>query len=332
MALRAIEEELDEIAKNYHFPRATDLASPRLDFQQVSLGESLSTSHFPRDDGLKGQSKAVAGAMRALQDKIKHLEALNFRLKSDLEQAELRSRSTRDHLVTRSEEAKSTETALRSHIQQLEEALFRERNARNETQMDLTEQISQQEQLLQETEGLKRQLEQKNKEIMLFERNLDAIEKERTRFLTENSDLKAKIARQNAEIDIFRSGSDSNRFDFVSKMTENEDNLRKQLTESQAKVIDLEQSVSNLKALLAQNSQKLPSPKKTTGKKHKKVTNSGKIAQLEREISELNSNYKDYLEQSDSLDLAMLRARLNGISEQIEGKTKELVRLKQGNR
>jgi len=328
MALRSIEAELEEIARDYRLPRATDLEAT---FQPTAESLSLSSR---RGEG-KGESKAVAGAMRALQDKIKALETANSALRLDLQDAQVRWQDAQNSLRTLSETQKSQESTLFLQVQNLEEALLRERNVRRDREQtlnDLRESTAcENEDLREQVKSLARQIEQKGREIVLFERNLDAIEKERTRFLTENSDLKAKVARLGTEIAVLRQGTDQSRINLVAEVTETEERLRKQLEESQAKASDLEQSVSGLKALLAQKDsalrEKLTSPKKSARKQHKKRI-SAHISQLESELSDRSAAYKLLLQQAETMDLSQLRTSLNSLSQEIDSKSKELARAK----
>lgn len=334
MALRSIEEELDQIARDYRLPRATD---PFLESTFQPTPEKLSLGSVGREEG-RGESKAIAGAMRALQDKIKHLEIANSRLRYDLEEAETRSKTAKNSLLAHTEACKSQESTLLLQVQNLEEALIRERNARRDREEALNDLShstkAENEDLQDQVKSLSKQVEQKGREILLFERNLDAIEKERTRFLMENSDLKGKNARLSAEIEALRQGSDQSRLKLVETVTENEDLLRKQLTESEAKVRDLELSVSGLRGQLTQKdsaeSERAASQRKSPRKSQKKGKErvSARISELEKDLSSRTEAYKRLLQQADTIDLSLLRTSLNSLSSEIDLKSKELARAK----
>lgn len=320
MSLRSIEAELEAIARDYRLPRVPELPLEAT-FQPTATSLSLS-SHRTES---KGESKAVAGAMRALQDKIKLLENANSELRLDLQEAQ---NSLRIH----SETQKEQESALFLQVQNLEDALIRERSARRDheqTLNDLTERTKREnEDFTEQIKSLNRQVQQKAREIVLFERNLDAIEKERTRFLTENSDLKAKVARLSSEIAVLSQGTDESRRNLVAEVTETEEMLRKQLADSQGKASTLEQSVSALQALLAQKDSELREKPKKSPKKQQKKRVSARISELESEVSERTSAYQRLLQQAETMDLSQLRTSLNSLSQEIDGKSKELARQK----
>jgi hypothetical protein len=58
------------------------------------------------------------------------------------------------------------------------------------------------------------------------------------------------------------------------------------------------------------------------------VDDDSRIIQLEREIKRHNEDYKEILQQSESMELSRLRDELNGIAEVMEEKSRELTVLR----
>ena len=222
--------------------------------------------------GGKSESKAVAGAMRALQDKIKKLEMVNERMRKDFELVEVKLRNDREVWAEQSARevgnTKSREATYLRHIQTLEADLKQERECnesaenmirtlRDQSDSEKRDSDVRESSLQERIEMLMKQIDQKNKEIQLFERNLDSIEKERTRFLTENSDLNMKIARLTTELEFLKQGTEPSRTALIAKVQENESLLRQRLDESIAKSNDFEVMNTRLKEILSQKDRQL---------------------------------------------------------------------------
>lgn len=153
-------------------------------------------------------SKAVASAMKALQDKIKWLEEGNFRLVRELEDCEIRFRETNEAV---SRKAIYWQEQLQAQSEQL--AAFSLDKEHTEKQIySLSRQLQQAQQILtgQETHtralqeritALERQVEQLNKENKLLEANLSLAEAEKARLQGTFRDLEGKYRGRIEEVE-----------------------------------------------------------------------------------------------------------------------------------
>lgn len=153
-------------------------------------------------------SKAVASAMKALQDKIKWLEEGNFRLVRELETYETRFRDT-------NEAVNRTETYWQEQLQAQSEQLaaFSLDKEHTNTQIyTLSRQLQQAEQILTGHEAqtralqeritaFERQIELLNRENKLLEANLSQVEAEKARLQGTLKDLEGKYRGKIEEIE-----------------------------------------------------------------------------------------------------------------------------------
>ena len=153
-------------------------------------------------------SRAVAAAMKALQDKIKWLEEGNFRLIRELEACELQAREDieaykhRTIALQEQLQAQAEQLAVYSldkdHSEQLLLSLSRQLQ---QSQQLFASQGTQARELQDRVAALERQVEQQGRENSLLQANLAQAEADRAKLQGNRRDLEEKMRRKVEEID-----------------------------------------------------------------------------------------------------------------------------------
>lgn len=439
MEVKSIEEELEALARQYarpdptfsFMPRGTEASDRQLRLDDLSSKPSVRASSPMKVDGSRGESRAVAAAMKALQDKIRRLENVNEKLRADLQAVEMRLDKDRERWQELSQrdraDSQEKESLVLSRVQELEEDLRKQRlkdvnveeyvksltrqlqGLQSQAEQERSSALERERSLQERVEMMNRQADMKGKEVELLERNLEKAERERGRLTAENTDLALELDKLSAELDYFKQSGENSATAFLTRMHENESNSARKVDEYAGKIKDLEMQNQHLSELtaakeqqveilrqevetlrranaasesarfaLSQESEKarklayevtvtnekltqsmrdsesqLKAPRKakvrttsahrTRSKSPKlptrrppaayspndtSVDDDGRIVQLEREIKRHNDDYKEILQQSESMELSRLREELNSIAEVMEEKSKELTVLR----
>ena len=287
MEVKSIEEELEALARQYarpdptfsFMPRGNEASDRQLRLDDLSSKPSVRSSSPMKVDGSRGESKAVAAAMKALQDKIKRLESVNEKLRSDLQSSEMRLDKDRERWQEQSQrdraDSQEKESLILSRIKELEEDLRKQRLKEvniEEYVKSLTRQLQglqsqadqerntalERERTLQErVEMMNRQAEMKGKEVELLERNLEKAERERSRLADENADLALELDKLSAELDYLKQSGENSATAFLTRMHENESSVARKVDEYAGKIKDLELQNQHLSELTAAKEQQV---------------------------------------------------------------------------
>lgn len=280
MELSSIEAELEALARQYQAksPEPAFSFMPRGDRSDRGLRiddldsapKGRASSPFRSEE--KQGSRAVAGAMKALQDKIKRLESANESLRLEITARDERLAKDRELWQQQShrdsEDAQAKEALVLSRIRELEEELRKQRLkdvSIEEYVKSLTRQLQtlqeemdeerasaeQREAALQDRiETAAKQVEQKNKEAHLLDLNLQNAEKERSRLQSENTDLALELDKVSTELEYLKESGESSASSFLTKMHEKEQQSARKVEECLERARDLELRNQHLTELL----------------------------------------------------------------------------------
>ena len=231
------------------------LASKPRHSSHCSLSSALPSSHSsepprapltyqsisPSRGDSRGNSQAVAGAIRALQDKIRLLERENRAISVEFtEKLTIEKRSWEERSRIALSEHFQKEGTAGKRVAELEDELHQQRlkginleeyvksvtaqmeNRQENSDFEREKAGKREKALENRVETVEKQLEQKKKEVELIELNLLHLEMEKRRLETENSDLVSEIHRLKGEIDRQKRSETTEKSALISKISENE--------------------------------------------------------------------------------------------------------------
>lgn len=260
-------------------PRTTEASDRQMRLDDLNSKPSLRSTSPMRTDASRSESKAVAAAMKALQEKIKRLEGINEKLRSEIQALEERMELEKERWTEQSqrerEDSQEKETLVLSRVRELEEDLRKQRlkdvnveeyvksltrqlqGLQSQAEQE-KESVRERERLLQDRiEMLTRQTEMKVKETQLLERNLENAEREKSRLTAENSDLAMEMDKLNAELDYLKQNGENSASAFLARMHESEASISRKIEEYAEKIKDLELENQHLRELTVAKEQQV---------------------------------------------------------------------------